>query len=59
MLTDVVAQIRGGELRPHPSGVDHLKTFGAIAAMEESDVSGQPVVMKEFFARHRVPSEWL
>ena len=49
MLTDVVAQIRNGELRPHPSGVDHLKTFGAIVAMEESDVSGQPVEMAEFF----------
>jgi predicted dehydrogenase len=59
MLTDVIAQIRAGELRPHPSGIDHLKTFGAIAAMEESDVTGQPVVMKDFFARHDVPGEWL
>ena len=59
MLADVVAQIRQGDLRPHPSGIDHLKTFGAIAAMEEADVSGQPVEMGEFFARHGVPDEWL
>lgn len=59
MLADVVAQIRGGNLRPHPSGVDHLKTFGAIAAMEEADRSGQPVELAEFFARHDVPAEWL
>jgi predicted dehydrogenase len=59
MLRDVVAQLRDGHLRPHPSGVDHLKTFGLIAACEESDTTGQPVVMREFFERHSVPAEWL
>ena len=59
MLPDVVAQIRAGELRPHPSGVDHLKTFGVIAAMEEADQTGQKVEMADFFARHQVPQEWL
>ncbi len=57
MLTDVVAQIRNGKPRPHPSGMDHLKTFGAIVAMEEADVSGQAVEMAEFFARHGVEGE--
>ena len=59
MLTDVVAQMRRGERRPHPSGVDHLKTFGVIAAMEESARTGQSVEMGAFFARHAVPPEWL
>ena len=58
MLTDVVAQIRAGELRPHPSGVDHLKTFGVIAAMEEADRTGDRIEMADFFARHGVPAEW-
>jgi len=59
MLADVVAQIRAGELRPHPSGVDHLKTFGVIAAMEEADRTGQRVELADFFAQHEVPKEWL
>lgn len=59
MLPDVVRQLLEGNLRPHPSGVDHLKTFGLIAAAEESHRSGQPVVMAEFFDRHNVPAEWL
>ena len=59
MLPDVVQQLRDGNLRPHPSGIDHLKTFGAIAACEESDQTGQPVEMAEFYERHNVPSDWL
>ena len=59
MLPHVVQQIREGKLRPHPSGVDHLKTFGLIAACEESDVTGQPVIMKEFFEHHNVAAAWL
>ena len=59
MLTDVVDQIVSGNLRPHPSGIDHLKTFGLAAACEESNVTGQPVIMQEFFERHNVPASWL
>ncbi len=59
MLTDVAAQLLRGELRPHPSGLDHLKTFGLIAACEESHETGQAVTMADFFARHDVPAAWL
>lgn len=59
MLADVAAQLLRGELRPHPSGLDHLKTFGLIAACEESHHTGQPVTMADFFARHDVPAAWL
>jgi predicted dehydrogenase len=59
MLTDVVTQLQAGSRRPHPSGVDHLKTFALVAACEESDVTGQPVVMQEFYERHGMPPEWL
>lgn len=59
MLADVAAQLLAGKLRPHPSGMDHLKTFGLIAACEESHTTGQPVTMAEFFARHDVPAAWL
>ena len=45
-------------LGPVVEGIS-VSDVGAIAAMEESDVTGQPVVMKDFFARHNVPSEWL
>lgn len=58
MLTDVVKQLRAGELRPHPSGVDHLRTFGVVAACEESHTTGRSIEMEEFFERHRVPVEW-
>jgi len=59
MLTDVVRQIQRGELWPHPSGVDHLKTFALIAACEESSTNGQPVTMRDFYERHHVPADWL
>lgn len=59
MLPHVVAQLRQGKLRPHPSGIEHLKTFGAIAACEESSRTGRPVVMREFFEQHNVPEAWL
>lgn len=59
MLPHVVQQLRNGDLHPHPSGIDHLKTFGVIAACEESSATGQPIIMREFFDRHNVPSSWL
>ncbi len=59
MLADIVRQLLAGELRPHPAGVDHLKTFGVIAACEESNRTGQPVEMAEFYLRHAVPTAWL
>jgi predicted dehydrogenase len=59
MLSDVARQILAGNLRPHPSGIDHLKTFGIIAAMEESNRTGRPVEMAAFFAQHDVPRHWL
>lgn len=59
LLAHVTDQLRGGRLRPHPSGVDHLKTLGVIAACEESHQTGRAVVMEEFYARHNVPAGWL
>jgi hypothetical protein len=59
MLPHVIAQLRAGNLRPQPSGIEHLKTFGAIAACEESSRSGRPVVMREFYSAHNVPEAWL
>ncbi len=59
MLPDVINQIQAGNLHPHPSGIEHLKTFGAIVACEESSLSGQPIEMAEFFDRHNVPAHWL
>jgi hypothetical protein len=58
MLADIVRQLRAGAARPHPSGVDHLKTMALSAACEESDVTGRPVEMAEFYARHNVPERW-
>ena len=59
MLTHVVQQLLAGELHPVPSGIDHLKTFGLIAACEESHETGRPVTMADFYARHHVPTHWL
>ena len=58
MLRDVLVQLIAGETHPHPSAVDHLKTFAVIAAMDESDSRGIPVDMAEFYERHNVPVEW-
>ena len=59
LLTHVAEQLRAGGVRPHPSGVDHLRTLGAVAACEESHRTGRTVVMEEFYARHNVPVRWL
>jgi predicted dehydrogenase len=59
MLTDVARQLLAGERHPVPSGIDHLRTSGLIAACEEAHETRQPVVMAEFFARHGVPPEWI
>ena len=59
MLAHVVEQLQAGALRPHPSGVDHLRTLGAIAACEESHQTGRAVSMEEFYARYNVPVRWL
>jgi len=58
LLTDVVTQLGAGNLRPHPSGVDHLKTCGVIVACEESHTTGRRIDMDEFFERHGVPVAW-
>jgi predicted dehydrogenase len=59
MLTDVARQLRQGTLWPQPSGLDHIKTFGVIAACEESHTTGRQVEMADFYARHGVPAHWL
>ncbi|HET7263854.1 MAG TPA: Gfo/Idh/MocA family oxidoreductase [bacterium] len=56
LLAHVAAQLQEGVARPHPSGADHLRTLGAIAACEESHRTGRAVVMEEFYARHDVPA---
>jgi predicted dehydrogenase len=59
LLTDVARQVLAGNLRPHPSGIDHLKTFGVIAACEESHLTGRRIEMREFLECHAVPQQWL
>jgi predicted dehydrogenase len=52
MLADIARQLLAGVERPHPSGVDHLKTMALTVACDESNVTGKPVEMAEFYARH-------
>ncbi len=59
MLNHVSQQLLDGIEQPTPSGVDHMKTMALTAACEEADVTGQPVEMAEFYARHNVPERWL
>lgn len=59
MLAHIARQLLDGVDRPVPSGIDHLKTMALTVACEESDKSGQPVVMREFYERHNVPAHWL
>ena len=59
MLSHIAQQLLDGVALPVPSGRDHLKTMALTAACEEADVSGQPVEMTEFYARHNVPEHWL
>ncbi len=59
MLPDVVRQLQAGHLHPHPSGLDHLKTFGVVTACEESHTTGRQIEMREFYARHGVPAQWV
>ncbi len=58
MLDQVLGQLSEGNLHPEPTAFDHLKTFGIIAACEESNDTGRPVEMDEFFDRHNLPSAW-
>jgi predicted dehydrogenase len=59
LLADVCRQLRAGIVRPHPSGLDHLKTMALTTACEESSTSGRPVEMAGFYRRHGVPQRWL
>ena len=58
MLDQVLGQLSEGNLHPEPTAFDHLKTFGIIAACEESNDTGRPVEMDEFFDRHNLSSAW-
>ncbi len=58
MLNHIARQLIENVARPDPSGIDHLKTMALTAACEESDMTGQPVVMRDFYERHNVPEEW-
>jgi predicted dehydrogenase len=58
MLSQILTQLSAGNLRPEPTAIDHLKTFGIIAACEESNNTGKPVEMDEFFDRHNLPPNW-
>lgn len=59
LLSHVAEQLAAGTPRPHPSGVDHLKTLAVVAACEESHHTGRTIVMEDFYARHKVPDRWL
>ncbi|MEE8157867.1 MAG: hypothetical protein V3T78_00670, partial [Dehalococcoidia bacterium] len=58
MLDQILGQLSEGSLHPEPTAFDHLKTFGIIAACEESNDTGRPVEMDEFFDSHNLPSAW-
>lgn len=58
LLADVLGQLKAGSRSPRPSARDHLWSFAAIAAMEESHTLGVAVDMVEFYERHAVPHEW-
>ena len=58
MVSEILDQLAEGNLQPEPNAIDHLKTFGIIAACEESNDTGLPVEMEEFFDRHGMPSHW-
>jgi hypothetical protein len=59
LLAHVTEQLAAGTPRPHPSGVDHVRTLGVVAACEESHHTGRAIVMEDFCARHNVPDRWL
>jgi predicted dehydrogenase len=59
LLAHVVEQLAAGTPRPHPSGLDHLKTLAVVAACEESHHTGQAILMEDLYARHNVPDRWL
>jgi predicted dehydrogenase len=54
LLTHVIEQLLAGSTSIEPSGRDHLRTLGVIAACEESDRLGRRIEMREFFERHGV-----
>jgi predicted dehydrogenase len=58
MVAHVLQQIAAGEIDPHPSGVDHLKTMALLAACEEASETKQPIIMSEFYDRFDLPQEW-
>ena len=58
MVSQYLRELSEGNLNPEPQAREHLKTFGIIAACEESNSSGRPVEMAEFFDEHHVPPEW-
>jgi predicted dehydrogenase len=58
MLAEFMEQLSQGDLNPEPTAEDHMRTFGVIAACEESNATGQPVIMSDFYDRHNVPQEW-
>ncbi|HXX36980.1 MAG TPA: Gfo/Idh/MocA family oxidoreductase [bacterium] len=59
LLADVITQLAAGSLRPEPSGMDHLKTLGVVAACEASSRTGRRVAMREFFEEQGVPPRWV
>jgi predicted dehydrogenase len=58
MLSHVLVQLLDGALHPEPSALDHLKTFAATCACEESSDTGRPIEIAEFLDRHGVPAAW-
>lgn len=58
MLNHIALQLLDGVERPHPSGLDHLRTMALTVACDESNVSGEPVMMSDFYDRHGVPEAW-
>ncbi len=58
LLTHVLQQLLDGSRRPEPSGADHLRTLGVIAACEESSRTGRRIEMPAFYAARGVPERW-
>ena len=59
LFKHITEQLLDGIAQPIPSGIDHLKTMALTVACEESNDTGKPIEMTEFYTRHDVPAEWL
>jgi predicted dehydrogenase len=58
LLRHVLEQLLDGRATPEPSGADHLRTLGVIAACEQSHRLARRIEMPEFFEDQKIPARW-